>query len=228
MLGKAINAEPMTIAKMLIDDGDDIVQDREVWVVDEAGMAGARDTEALLARAQDAGARVVLVGDVDQLGSVEAGRAFGQLQDAGMLTYKLEEIVRQARATPARRSRPCWRATPRRPSPCSTLASRRACRTMRGRSQAQTAEACANMPTRQPARPSSPTTSPVSSATSANTLVFDPTPPGPAGTDRRHPPRTASGRHARGERARCDRIRIARASPVLRPSRPTATRPATS
>jgi conjugative relaxase-like TrwC/TraI family protein len=95
VLGDAIGAEPMTIARMLIGDGDDIVQDGEVWVVDEASMAGARDTEALLARARKAGARVVLVGDVDQLGSVEAGRAFGQLQDAGMKTFKLDEIVRQ-------------------------------------------------------------------------------------------------------------------------------------
>ena len=95
VLGNAIGAEPMTIARMLIGNGDDIVQDGEVWVVDEASMAGARDTEALLARARKASARVVLVGDVDQLGSVEAGRAFGQLQDAGMTTFTLDEIVRQ-------------------------------------------------------------------------------------------------------------------------------------
>jgi ATP-dependent exoDNAse (exonuclease V) alpha subunit len=38
----------------------------------------------------------VLVGDVAQLGSVEAGRSFGQLQDHGMATFKLEEIVRQS------------------------------------------------------------------------------------------------------------------------------------
>lgn len=38
----------------------------------------------------------MLVGDVAQLGSVEAGRSFGQLQDHGMKTFKLEEIVRQS------------------------------------------------------------------------------------------------------------------------------------
>ncbi len=37
----------------------------------------------------------MLVGDVKQLGSVSAGRAFGQLQDAGMETHRLAEIVRQ-------------------------------------------------------------------------------------------------------------------------------------
>ena len=40
-------------------------------------------------------ARVILVGDVKQLGSVEAGAAFAQLQGAGMETAKLGEIVRQ-------------------------------------------------------------------------------------------------------------------------------------
>jgi conjugative relaxase-like TrwC/TraI family protein len=98
VLGAAIGAEPMTIAKMLGTTSGPCcgVKKPEVWVVDEASMAGARDTERLFAQAQAEGARIVLVGDVDQLGSVEAGRAFGQLQDSGMLTYKLEEIVRQA------------------------------------------------------------------------------------------------------------------------------------
>jgi hypothetical protein len=39
--------------------------------------------------------RVLLVGDTRQHESVEAGRIFAQLQDAGMKTVKLEEIVRQ-------------------------------------------------------------------------------------------------------------------------------------
>jgi len=39
--------------------------------------------------------RVLLVGDRRQHEAVEAGRPFAQLQDAGMRTVKLEEIVRQ-------------------------------------------------------------------------------------------------------------------------------------
>lgn len=98
VLGDAIRAEGRTVAKMLTSDAGPCEGDRkaEVWVVDEASMMGARDAEALLARAQEAGARLVLVGDVAQLGSVEAGRSFGQLQDRGMATFKLEEIVRQS------------------------------------------------------------------------------------------------------------------------------------
>jgi ATP-dependent exoDNAse (exonuclease V) alpha subunit len=49
----------------------------------------------LLGTAEKVGSRVVLVGDVKQLGSVEAGNAFGQLQTAGMETHRLTEIVRQ-------------------------------------------------------------------------------------------------------------------------------------
>src|SRR3979490_3306001 len=40
-------------------------------------------------------ARVLLVGDTRQHESVEAGRIFAQLQEAGMKTVKLDEIVRQ-------------------------------------------------------------------------------------------------------------------------------------
>ena len=58
-------------------------------------MLSARDTATLLESAEKAKARVILVGDVKQLGSVGAGAAFAQLQDAGMATAKLAEIVRQ-------------------------------------------------------------------------------------------------------------------------------------
>jgi ATP-dependent exoDNAse (exonuclease V) alpha subunit len=39
--------------------------------------------------------RVLLIGDIRQHQGVEAGRPFEQLQDAGMRTAKLDEIVRQ-------------------------------------------------------------------------------------------------------------------------------------
>ena len=39
--------------------------------------------------------RVVLVGDTRQHQAVEAGRPFEQLQDAGMRTARLDDIVRQ-------------------------------------------------------------------------------------------------------------------------------------
>ena len=68
---------------------------RQLWIVDEASLVGARAMTALLAGAAMQNARMLLVGDEKQLGSVEAGRAFAQLQEAGMPTFRLTEIVRQ-------------------------------------------------------------------------------------------------------------------------------------
>ena len=98
LLGEAIGVEGSTVAKAVLG-GETLVVEasrgRETWIVDEASMVGARDMAKVLSLAERSGARVVLVGDVKQLGSVEAGRAFGQLQDAGMKTFALDHIVRQ-------------------------------------------------------------------------------------------------------------------------------------
>lgn len=67
----------------------------QLWVVDESSMVGTKLMRDLLQRAGQSKARVVLTGDVRQLASVEAGAAFRQLQNHGMETYHLEEIVRQ-------------------------------------------------------------------------------------------------------------------------------------
>ncbi len=71
---------------------------RQVWIVDEASMVSAKQMRDILRAAEQQDTRLALVGDVIQLGSVEAGRAFGQLQQAGMPTLVLDEIVRQTRA----------------------------------------------------------------------------------------------------------------------------------
>ena len=99
LLGEAIGAKGETVAKAVLT-GERMVTEAktrpEAWIVDEASMVSARDMAKVLSMAERSGARVVLVGDVKQLGSVEAGRAFGQLQDAGMKTHVLDKIVRQA------------------------------------------------------------------------------------------------------------------------------------
>lgn len=94
-LGEALGTRGETVAKHLMNPPDPATGGRSVWIVDEASMLSARDTATLLESAQKANARVILVGDVKQLGSVGAGAAFAQLQDAGMETAKLAEIVRQ-------------------------------------------------------------------------------------------------------------------------------------
>ncbi|WP_068084721.1 AAA family ATPase [Novosphingobium rosa] len=57
VLGRTVNAEPMTVARML-NGGEEIEQGREAWIVDEASMLSARDAARLLALAREAGARL--------------------------------------------------------------------------------------------------------------------------------------------------------------------------
>ena len=64
-------------------------------VLDEASMVSVGDMHALLKEAENAQARVLLVGDVGQLSAIEAGKPFAQLQHRGMETAKLDEIQRQ-------------------------------------------------------------------------------------------------------------------------------------
>nr|WP_283093201.1 AAA family ATPase [Acetobacter thailandicus] len=67
----------------------------QLWIVDEASLVSAKDMAKLLSTAQSHRARVLLVGDIKQLGSIEAGAAFEQLQEAGMETARLTTILRQ-------------------------------------------------------------------------------------------------------------------------------------
>jgi len=77
-------------------DRTPIGHDRSVIVVDEASMVGTKSMLNLLryANKREVG-KLVLVGDVKQLESVEAGRPFAGLQAAGMQTAIVDEIVRQ-------------------------------------------------------------------------------------------------------------------------------------
>jgi ATP-dependent exoDNAse (exonuclease V) alpha subunit len=49
---------------------------RDILVIDEAGMLGTRQLESVLAGAEKAKTKVVLVGDAEQLQATEAGAAF--------------------------------------------------------------------------------------------------------------------------------------------------------
>lgn len=63
------------------EQGRDLLTARDVLVIDEAGMVGTRQLERVLSHAADAGAKVVLVGDPQQLQSIEAGAAFRSLHE---------------------------------------------------------------------------------------------------------------------------------------------------
>ena len=98
VLGEALGLRGDTVARHLVSPEARGLGKGAVWIVDEASMLSARDMAALMASADKAGARLVLVGDVRQLGSVGAGAAFAQLQQAGMATAKLANVVRQTNA----------------------------------------------------------------------------------------------------------------------------------
>ena len=71
-------------------------QGPELWIVDEAGLLSTRQARELLLRAEDVGAKVVLVGDRAQHRAVEAGQPFALLiERAGIATERLDVIRRQ-------------------------------------------------------------------------------------------------------------------------------------
>src|SRR5450631_3533686 len=72
-----------TIASMEYgwQQGRDLLTTRDVLVIDEAGMVGTRQLERVLSHVAEAGAKVVLVGDPQQLQSIEAGAAFRSIHE---------------------------------------------------------------------------------------------------------------------------------------------------
>ena len=68
--------------------------EKRLYVLDESSLASTKQMNELLHRL-DGGDRVLLVGDKRQHEAVEAGRPYRQLQEAGMQTARLHEVVRQ-------------------------------------------------------------------------------------------------------------------------------------
>ena len=67
---------------------------KRFFFIDESSLASTNQMREFLARLST-NDRVLLIGDTRQHQGVEAGRPFEQLQEAGMRTAKLDEIVRQ-------------------------------------------------------------------------------------------------------------------------------------
>ena len=62
-------------------NGREALTARDVLVIDEAGMIGSRQMERVMSAAADAGAKVVMVGDAQQLQAIEAGAAFRSIAE---------------------------------------------------------------------------------------------------------------------------------------------------
>jgi Ti-type conjugative transfer relaxase TraA len=72
----------------------DMLGPRDVLVIDEAGLVGSRQLARAMAHAKAAGAKVVMVGDAEQLQAIEAGAAFRALAERHG-AYELTEVRRQ-------------------------------------------------------------------------------------------------------------------------------------
>jgi conjugative relaxase-like TrwC/TraI family protein len=92
-LGEA-GIETSTLQKHLAHGQQPDAGEKRLYMLDESSLASTRQVHEFLNRLHP-DERVLLVGDRRQHEAVEAGRPFAQLQDAGMKTVKLEEIVRQ-------------------------------------------------------------------------------------------------------------------------------------
>ena len=92
-LGEA-GMETSTLQKHLVRGRQPDGGEKRLYVLDESSLASTRQVHEFVNRLHP-NDRVLLVGDRRQHEAVEAGRPFAQLQDAGMKTVKLEEIVRQ-------------------------------------------------------------------------------------------------------------------------------------
>ena len=86
--------ETMTLQRYLQRQSPAGTAEQRLHIIDESSLASTRQISAFLVGLNEH-ERVVLVGDSRQHQAVEAGRPFQQLQEAGMQTAHLIEIIRQ-------------------------------------------------------------------------------------------------------------------------------------
>ncbi|MGC1087302.1 MAG: MobF family relaxase, partial [Candidatus Acidiferrum sp.] len=83
-----------TLQGYLSQDSEGHNERKRLYILDESSLASTRQINEFLHRLQKDD-RVLLVGDTRQHQAVEAGKPYQQLQEAGIQTARLDEIVRQ-------------------------------------------------------------------------------------------------------------------------------------
>lgn len=76
------------------DHGRDLIGRRDVFVIDEAGMVGSRQLARFIGEAEERGAKIVLVGDHEQLQAIGAGAPFRAITEQ-IGHVELSDIRRQ-------------------------------------------------------------------------------------------------------------------------------------
>ncbi|WP_294256654.1 Ti-type conjugative transfer relaxase TraA [uncultured Sphingomonas sp.] len=79
--GSGITSRTIASIEHQWGQGRELLTDRSILVIDEAGMIGTRQMERVIAEAEKRHAKVVLVGDPEQLQAIEAGAAFGSVAE---------------------------------------------------------------------------------------------------------------------------------------------------
>lgn len=95
--GSGIQSRTLASLEFAWKNGKDLLTARDVLVIDEAGMIGSRQMGRILQAAEQAGAKVVLLGDDKQLAAIEAGAALrAVVQQVG--AAQITEVRRQNQA----------------------------------------------------------------------------------------------------------------------------------
>jgi len=79
--GSGIASRTIASVEHQWSQGRDLLDQSSVLVIDEAGMIGTRQLERVLSEVEKRGAKMVLVGDPEQLQAIEAGAAFRSLAE---------------------------------------------------------------------------------------------------------------------------------------------------
>jgi Ti-type conjugative transfer relaxase TraA len=93
-VGSGIQSRTIASLEHQWAQGRELLGSDHVLVIDEAGMIGTRQMERVISEAEKRGAKVVLVGDPEQLQAIEAGGAFRAVAERHG-THELIHIRRQ-------------------------------------------------------------------------------------------------------------------------------------
>lgn len=93
-LGKKANIPSQTVMNLIVSGGRKLTGN-DLLVVDEAGQLSNRQASRLLELSRDTGARILFLGDNEQTGAIEQGKAFWLLQQLGLPKAELTETIRQ-------------------------------------------------------------------------------------------------------------------------------------
>jgi Ti-type conjugative transfer relaxase TraA len=79
--GSGISSRTIASLEHQWGQGRELLSERHILVIDEAGMIGSRQMERVIAEAEKRSAKIVLVGDPEQLQAIEAGAAFRSIHE---------------------------------------------------------------------------------------------------------------------------------------------------